>query len=135
MKKLFAIFIVVFALGACSSSDDDGNNSSNSQITPPSWIQGTWAAYYSEEDEGNGYPKFRFSHNEFCYVLDYLNYEYCLSSFAAPVIEEQIISESKYSFTIYAGNIRTKYEFKRVSETKIVYVNGSFLGDVTLIKQ
>lgn len=131
MKKLFAIFLVVFTLGACSSSDD-GNNSSNSQITPPSWIQGTWGY----ED---GMNKFKFMPDDFC-LID-IGSEICYKNINVPGTPEeykmsfkQQISDSEYTLSIIHMTQTVTFKFKRKSNTEIYWVH-DLQGNITLVKR
>lgn len=131
MKKLFAIFLVVFALGACSSSDD-GNNNSNSQITPPAWIQGTWKV--DPQDSG----AFKFTNNDFCQISSFQHY--CWKSaietanptspseqYKLSVVQE--ISDSRYLIIMDSGVQNIRLEFQKISDNKILWVNSPYNVD------
>ena len=125
MKKLFALFLVVFTLGACSSSDD-GNNSSNSQITPPSWIQGTWV------DGSIGY---RFTHDDICILIGGGMSGSCMKeniniAYGTQIVTKvnQQISDTEYKCVITIGPIVHDFHFQKVSSYSIKNLaNGQIL--------
>lgn len=137
MKKLFALFLVVFTLSACSSSDD-GNNSSNSQITPPAWIQGTW--YH--ENGGIGY---RFTHDDICQLSGGGISGNCMKEnmnlyHGTQVVTkvDQQISDTEYKCVITIGPQVLDFHFRKVSPNSIKDVNASKtspIGDMIYIKQ
>lgn len=136
MKKLFALFLVVFALGACSSSDDDGNNSSNSQITPPAWIQGTWV------DGSIGY---RFTHDDICILIGGGMSGSCMKeniniAYGTQIVTKvnQQISDTEYKCVITIGPMVHDFHFRKISPNRIKDVNASkisHVGDIIYIKQ
>ena len=137
MKKLFALFLVVFALSACSSSDDDGNNSSNSQITPPSWIQGTWVD--KETYDVVGYKiGYIFRSDDVCMLN--ISTETCWKETLA--IQDNIpnspksnvdqkISDTEYKCSITVTGQTIHYHFQKVSSNTIKNVdNGATLTKI-----
>lgn len=134
MKKLFAIFLVVFALGACSSSDD-GNNNSNSKITPPAWIQGSWGI------EVDGLPSlalggYKFTADDAC-ILQVGSSEHCWKENIAfnnsipnspKITVNQEISDSEYKLSITNMGQTLRLHFRKINSTTIRNVdNGSEL--------
>lgn len=123
MKKLFALFLVVFTLGACSSSDDDGNNSSNSQITPPAWIQGTW--YHENGDIGMGIG-FRFTHDDICQLVGGGAISNCMKeniniTHGTQIVTkvDQQISDTEYKCVVTIGPQVLDFHFRKVSSNSI----------------
>ena|SRR5690554_1193193 len=123
MKKLFALFLVVFTLSACSSSDD-GNNSSNSQITPPNWIQGDW--YWGDIDYYSyGY---RFTHDDICQlsgggigITGVCMKESMNLYHGTQVVTkvDQQISDTEYKCVITIGPQVLDFHFRKVSSNSI----------------
>lgn len=120
MKKLFALFLVVFTLGACSSSDD-GNNSSNSQITPPSWIQGTW--YINSDIAMTGY---RFTHDDICILIGGGISGSCMKeniniTHGTQIVTKvnQQISDTEYKCVVTIGPQVHDFHFRKVSSNSI----------------
>lgn len=139
MKKLFALFLVVFTLSACSSSDD-GNNSSNSQITPPSWIQGTW--YINSDIAMTGY---RFTHDDICILSGGGITGVCMKEnmnlyHGTQIVTkvDQQISDTEYKCVVTMGPQVLDFHFRKISPNKIKDVNASKtspVGDIIYIKQ
>lgn len=136
MKKLFALFLVVFTLSACSSSDD-GNNSSNSQITPPSWIQGTWVD--KETYDVVGYKiGYIFRSDDVCMLN--ISQEICWKETIAiqdnipnsPKVKvDQKISDTEYKCSITFAGQTTHFHFQKVSSNTIKNVdNGATLTKI-----
>ena len=128
MKK-FIIAILVVVCYSCSSSDD--NNSNSSQINPPSWIQGTWI-----NDLGTG--GFNFTTDNICVVTGNLQqcYKEILEQTDGSVVEENVteeITDDIYFIEFTLSSSITTYEFERVSDTEILYINN--IMNTILIKQ
>ncbi|WP_131368463.1 hypothetical protein [Chryseobacterium soli] len=127
MKKiLFTLFIGMSFIG-CSNSDDDATNQQNNPVTtqyfhPPTWIQGSWKI------SGSANPYFKFSSDDFILVTPYTSWKSVLQQTAttgqlAKVNED--ISDLYYEFTIIAGNSGGMYKFKRISPTRIQWINNT----------
>lgn len=123
MKKLFALFLVVFTLSACSSSDD-GNNSSNSQITPPNWIQGDW--YWDIDYYSYGY---RFTHDDICQLSGGGISGNCMKEginiyHGTQIVTkvDQQISDTEYKCVITIGGQVLDFHFRKVSPYSIELV-------------
>lgn len=139
MKKIILISLTLLFL-SCSSSSDDNANNSNNQITPPSWIQGTWLQTMST-DPVITQPLFRFKPNDFCVLSSIL--EICnaqniqqASQAGATTNVQQTIKDSEYTLSITIQSLTTTYSFIKISNTKIEYVNPTNgLPNVLLTKQ
>ncbi|KFF14440.1 hypothetical protein IW15_03110 [Chryseobacterium soli] len=111
----------------CSNSDDDATNQQNNPVTtqyfhPPTWIQGSWKI------SGSANPYFKFSSDDFILVTPYTSWKSVLQQTAttgqlAKVNED--ISDLYYEFTIIAGNSGGMYKFKRISPTRIQWINNT----------
>lgn len=139
MKKNLLISLTFLFLSCSSSSDDNSSNSSN-QITPPSWIQGTWLQTLSTNPLITQ-PSFRFKPNDFCIITS--NLEICQaqsiqqspqSGVATSV--EQKINDNEYRLSITTQGLTTTYRFIKISNAKIEYVNPTNgLPNIPLTKQ
>lgn len=116
MKKLF---LLVFAVVLLSCSGDDSNNSDSYYFNPPQWIQGSWS---------NGISGFAFKEHDFCSTTS--STTVCIDSYlktSASTIsvstEEPVKSETEYKFSYTMGGNTQSYRFRKVSDTKIEYVN------------
>lgn len=113
MKKILLLSLLFIGLISCSSSDD-GNKAN--QITPPSWIQGTWLLEGSPVSSG-----YKFSSNDFCLIAltsatchkDTLEL-YEGSEITTNVTQE--ISDSNYSIEVTIGSSIQTYNFEKVSK-------------------
>lgn len=104
MKKIILLAsIAVLSLSCTSDSDSDNNsnNNSNSQITPPSWIQGTWLLEHEGTEQKLG--GYRFISDNLCQVMVGNVGENCFKeslemskSIGLTTIVDQEISEGLY---------------------------------------
>ena len=139
MKKILLISLTFLFLSCSSSSDDNSNNSSN-QITPPSWIQGTWLQTMSTDPLITN-PVFRFKSNDFCVISSSL--EICqaqsiqqAAQSGASTNVEQTINDNEYRLSMTIQGRTTTYRFIKISNTKIEYVNPTNgLPNLPLTKQ
>lgn len=128
---LLLIFVVIFT--SCSSSDDN-DSSSKSLYNPPSWIQGTWGIA-----ENEGFPEnalLKFTSDDVCQLVQVTSMCWKEAIKNSP----QILSGSdKSSDTTYeakfvsGGSTTVTLSFKKVSATKILWVNNGS-GDLDLVK-
>jgi hypothetical protein len=125
------IFSIVLTLLISCSSDNNSNNSSNNTIDPPSWIQGNW---YLEGEFGGSTTGYSFKSNDFCLIV--FNTQTCFSLYSDPTISaggifkiEELISDNEYKISITQINTTTTYHFKKISSTKIEWINDP-LGDL-----
>ncbi len=139
MKKILLISLTFLFL-SCSSSSDDNANNSNNQITPPSWIQGTWLQTIAT-DPLITQPLFRFKPNDFCVLSSSL--EICnaqniqqASQVGATTNVQQTITDNEYTISITIQSQTTTTSFIKISNTKIEYVNSTIgLPNLQLTKQ
>lgn len=139
MKKILLISLTLLILSCSSSSDNNSSNSSN-QITPPSWIQGTWLQTMSTNPIITQ-PAFRFKPNDFCILSS--NLEICqaqsiqqATQSGASTNVEQTINDNEYRFSMTIQGQTTTYSFIKISNTKIEYVNPTNgLPNLPLTKQ
>jgi thioredoxin-related protein len=123
MKKLIGlIFILTFLLSSCSSSDDDDSNINNSGINPPEWIQGTWLLQDSPVSSG-----FRFTTDDVCIIS--FSSQACnkqqLETFNNTDIFTNVseeITNDYYSVEITISSSITSYQFEKISETEIKWL-------------
>jgi hypothetical protein len=123
MKKILLLLSIILLLG-CSSSDDSSSKNQSS-INPPSWIQGTWLLQDSGVDSG-----FRFTTDDVCIIFsstqacnkEQLNLANKTSTFNK--VEEEI-TDDYYSADITIVSNVTSYEFERVSNTEIKWLNAN----------
>lgn len=116
MKKLFLLIVVVFLTLSCSSSDDNINSS---QLTPPSWIHGTWARVYIDMDISIVEPFCKFTSNKFCVITS--NLETCMIESELTTVS-QTMTDSQYTFSFTNVGQTVSYEFIKISDTKIELV-------------
>ncbi|TXD48686.1 hypothetical protein [Polaribacter sp. IC073] len=127
MKRI--IILICFAIFYGCSSNDDSISQNLNLIKPPDWIQGTWLAADTSISLG-----FKFSNDDFCSVI--LTGQSCFKEqlnqlFNAGLttnVKEETINTS-YSIEITLGNQIVSYEFEKVSETEIEWINDP-LGDL-----
>ncbi|MDY3528638.1 hypothetical protein PG593_02445 [Riemerella anatipestifer] len=126
MRKILFLFVAIALLQNCSR--DRENETSNpikkSQFfNPPSWIRGKW-----------GYGNvvvFKFTNDDF--FTSSISHKGLLESTRSAggtAVVDEDISNSHYDFTIKIGNpggsgpvSEGEYQFRRVSSTKIEWVN------------
>lgn len=139
MKKVLLIGLTFLFLSCSSSSDENSSNSTN-QITPPSWIQGTWLQTMST-DPLITQPLFRFKPNDFCVISSSVeicqaqNIQQAAQSGASTNVE-QTINDNEYRLSMTIQGQTTTYRFIKISNTKIEYVNPTNgLPNLPLTKQ
>lgn len=129
MKK--TLFLPLLALSLltlnCSGNDDDSTPQQNTPVQtvyfhPPSWIQGSWKI------SGSNSAYFKFTSDDFILVTPYTSWKSVLQQTAstgqlAKVNED--ISDLYYEFTIIAGNSGGMYKFKKISSTRIQWINNT----------
>jgi len=122
MKKLLLFASIVLTL-SCSSDDNSSSNSS-SKITPPTWIQGTWAEETIYHDTGSIFG-FKFTSNDACTIIPTL--ENCFGS-SSDLSQGQIRFEQSISDTEYKLVMKTDLQsttiahVRKISATKIISV-------------
>lgn len=145
-KQLFLLPLLLVSLTAltnCSTSVDDTiltpqtNPSNTTQyFHPPAWIKGTWASTSSDP------IKYKFTDNDFISILT--NTETSNTAQLKQIVSmggtasvEEIVNNNQYYFTMKMNNSNAKYEFKKITDTKLLWVNhpsGSII-DIYLYKQ
>ncbi len=138
MKKTLLLFAIAI-LVSCSS-DDESTNSKNSSINPPNWIQGKWFQENNGTiDKNTGYT---FKKNDFC--LNVFNTETCFGVTTNPTISaggfvkiEELVNDNEYKISIIQDNSTLTYHFKKISATKIEWLNDPIgsLDETYYIKQ
>lgn len=138
MKKqlLLSLLALSFLTLNCSGNDDNTAPEQTTPVTtqyfhPPAWVQGSWKI------SGNANPYFKFTSDDFILVTPYTSWKSVLQQTAttgqlAKVNED--ISEQYYEFTIIAGNSGGMYKFKRISPTRIQWINNT-MTEVFLDKE
>lgn len=123
MKKNFLIIIFSIALFSCSNSDDDNNQTEN-YFNPPSWIIGTWIQEGSSL--GNGYI---FITNDFLLKnqlggnTSFKEAIETTKSTGGNASATEVISSTIYNVSIIIGAQTYIYNFQKVSDTKIEWIN------------
>lgn len=145
-KQVFLLSLLLVSLTAvtsCSTSVDETtlNPQTNPPITtqyfhPPAWIQGTWASTSYDP------VKYKFTDNDFISVLS--NTETSNTAQLKQVVNaggtasvEENTNASQYYFTMKMNNSNVVYQFKKITDTKLLWVNhpsGSII-DIYLYKQ
>ncbi|WBX96040.1 hypothetical protein [Chryseobacterium gambrini] len=136
MKQLFLIAFTAISFINCSGNDDDSAPQQNNPVTvqyfhPPAWIQGSWRI------TGSSSTYFKFTPDDFVLASPYTSWKGVLQQTAstgqtAKVNED--ISDLYYQFTIIAGNSGGQYKFKKISSTRIQWVNNT-MTEVFLDKE
>lgn len=132
MKKIVFTFCFIVILFSCSSDDDSSTDNQNqTSINPPTWIQGTWL----QPNPLGGFINngYRFASDDFCLVT--LGGQSCFkesitltnNAGATTNVEEQI-TDNSYFIEITLGSQIVTYDFERISNTEIEWVNDP-LGD------
>jgi hypothetical protein len=115
---------------SCSKSNDEPN--SKIKISPPAWIQGEWIL-----DGGNG--AFKFTVDDFCsgfsgaYSCNKESLNALIKAQAFAEVKENV-SDTDYSIEMTFSNQTVIYRFKKVSLTKIQWVNPS-ISNATYTKK
>lgn len=129
MKKqlLLSLLALSFLTVNCSGNDDNTAPEQTIPVTtqyfhPPAWIQGSWKI------SGSATPYFKFTNDDFILVTPYTSWKTVLQQTAttgqlAKVNED--ISDLYYEFTIIAGSSGGMYKFKRISPTRIQWINNT----------
>lgn len=129
MKKQLLLSLLTLSLFtiSCSGNDDDSTPQQDNPVTtqyfhPPVWIQGSWKI------SGSNSAYFKFTSDDFILVNPYTSWKSVLEQTAstgqlAKVNEN--ISDLYYEFTIIAGNSGGMYKFKKISSTRIQWINNT----------
>lgn len=120
MKKLTLILMMAIVTLSCSSNEDEVLKQENQFFHPPTWIQGKW---YKD-----GNALYKFTQDDF-YVIAGSNetsFKAILEKGKETGVESGVtenISETNYDFVIKAGSSNNEYKFKKITDTKIQWVN------------
>ncbi len=126
IKIGFISLFLIVSLSGCSSSDESVNSS---VYNPPTWIQGTWGYKAVDSGTGQDLPLYKFTSDNVCQLT--------LSDIITTCWKEIIeLSPKIYSGNdsstsdtyevklITANGVQTvTLKFKKVSDTKIIWVN------------
>lgn len=135
MKQLFLAVIMAVSFINCSGNDDNSTPQQNNPVTtqyfhPPAWILGNWKI------SGTTTTYFKFASDDFILVTPYTSYKNVLEqtkSSGQTAKVDETISDTDYNFTITAGASSGQYKFKKISSTKIQWMNG--INNITLDKE
>lgn len=135
MKKIFGlILLIALSISSCSSDDDNSGNN-NSSINPPNWIQGTWLLENSTVNSG-----FKFTTDDLCLIS--LTTQTCnketLELYDGTQIYtnvEEEITNDYYSVEITISSSVNTYQFEKVSNTKIKWLNTGTNVNAIYVKQ
>tara|TARA_B110000971_G_scaffold212502_1_gene242035 strand:+ start:899 stop:1273 length:375 start_codon:yes stop_codon:yes gene_type:complete len=121
MKKILVILFVSLIV-SCAGNDD---NTTNKSINPPSWIQGIWALNDSATVGG---VAFDFRADDFCqgqFGIGFTCWKAQGTYFDNFSVFEEVSNTRYFVILSYAGGEQT-FEFDKVSDTSIMYNEGSF---------
>ena len=128
LKTTIKALLILIVSISCSS-DDDSNTEVSSSINPPDWILGSWSLDNVVSNSG-----FSFKEDDFCSIFS--NAETCfreqVNNAGSVNLKSDIIEDAtadNYSITIVLGSLTSVYQFKRISDTKIEWLNDG-LGDL-----
>lgn len=126
MKKIILLFSLVL-LFSCSSEDNERVLLDN-YYNPPNWIQGVWI---NPDVPTSG---FEFRESDFCLITisNTLCYKQTYSQVDDFSVYEEISNIRYFTTTTIAG-AEYNYEFEKVSENSIKWVND--INNVILVKQ
>ena len=120
INKVMVISFAILTIFSCLNDDEDLNNKSH--FTPPTWIHGKWGALQEPQ-----LYEFRFDYNNF-----YLNsggeisYNELINSTNSSGQDKMIVEEefdrNSYFFTISSNSTKNQFKFKKVSQSKIIYI-------------
>uniref|UniRef100_UPI004048409B hypothetical protein n=1 Tax=Mariniflexile sp. TaxID=1979402 RepID=UPI004048409B len=123
MKKVFLLLFVVATLIFGCSSNDDSDSKNQSSINPPSWIQGTWLLQDAGVDSG-----FKFTIDDVCIIFSSSQacnkeqLELANNTSLFTKVEEEI-TDTSYSIDISIVSSVTSYDFEKVSNNEIRWLN------------
>lgn len=127
MKKLLLLACTIAFTVGCSSNDDNSSNNSNNNtsITPPAWIQGTWAEETIYYDTGSIFG-FKFTSNDVCVVSPVQEncFKYLIDMSPETVQVEQSISDTEYKVVMKTiAQTSTIAHIRKISANKIVDIS------------
>lgn len=121
MKRVSALFAMIFIIG-CSNSNDSGSNNNapttyNKVLHPPSWIQGTWK--YISANGTVQYNGFTFYKDWFAkYTTSVVGYQ------SGDYRVNEQITDTSYRVEFFSGETNsTVFLFTKVTDTKIKWEN------------
>lgn len=145
MKKtlLTLAFTSLLFIGCSNNNDDESTNApgqSNSEnvqyFHPPTWIKGTWSSTTSDP------IKYKFTDNDFIQInsgseMSNVAYLKQIKSLGGTVSVDETANENQYYFTMKMNGSNMTYQFKKVTATKLLWVNHPSSGviDIYLYKQ
>lgn len=138
MKKMLLISIILLFISC--SSDKDSTSSDSTSINPPSWIQGSW--YLVGLDGVDKMSGYSFKKNDFCQIV--FNTQSCfkqsidlMKSGGGYIKVDEVINDNEYKISITQFSTTTIYNFKKISATKIEWINDSWgdLAETYYLKQ
>lgn len=120
MKKLTLIVMMAIATLSCSSNEDEIVKQEKQFFNPPTWIQGKW---YKD-----GTALYKFTKDDFYTISgsSETSYKSILEqgeSNGAKSSVDESISDTNYDFVIKSGVANYEYKFKKITDTKIQWVN------------
>ena len=124
MKKLLLFASIVLTLSCSSDDNSSSSNSSSSKITPPAWIQGTWAEETIYHDTGSIFG-FKFTSNDVCAVTPVQEncFKYLGDMSPETVQFEQFVSDTEYKLVMKTEwQSTTVAHIRKISATKIASV-------------
>ncbi|MXO06171.1 hypothetical protein [Flavobacterium sp. HBTb2-11-1] len=132
MRKITCILAVFFVLISCSSTED--SQTAQNQISPPSWIQGTWMQTSGNASSGIGY---KFSSDNICSIL--LTTQNCYKEMmetykntgAKTSTSESVKTDTEYKFSLTVQGTTTELHFKKVDSKTIYLVAGNINTPLT----
>ena len=149
MKKLLYLFlaITIISCGGDDDSNDSNTNCTNTTINTPSWLykpNGSDCFYRTENSDGtlgdfgfnfneNGFGEYRWEENGSTLLCLECSIEINLSMGIECCVYEEISNERYYA-QITIGEDQLNYEFEKISEDRIRYLQTP-TTEIILLKQ
>lgn len=139
MKKLILLFITIL-LSSCSNNEEIDSSSKSTNINPPSWIQGYWLMEVSA-GEVTDLQGVKATKDDFYLTqigsgnsMKTLVSNTLLSKGTAVV--DELANDTEYKLNIKLNGMSfPQYHFKKISATKIQFLDTAGRGGAIFIKQ
>ena len=129
MKNLLIAICTILLLVSCSSSSSNNNPAvSSSTYNPPSWIQGTWGIKATGGGQTNDDPKYKFTTDNICQLTGGFSsqcWKEGINSNPQGLSGSETITADTYVCALSGGGTSVTLTFRKISSTKILWVNQS----------